>query len=78
MRVTVRSASMPPRSFSMAVYTTRPVGASTSLAQIRWRIREASPPSSMNLANDVWSNSPTPSRTARCSPAEYSNQFCLP
>ena len=77
-RLTVRSASMPPRSFSHVVYTDVPGSTSTSADEIRFSTVQASGPWTSSLASEVWSNSAAPSRHARCSAAEYSNQFWRP
>jgi hypothetical protein len=69
---------MPPRSLSHGVYTTRPGATATSAAQMRFSTASASRPTTANLAKEERSNSPTASRTARCSSAEWANQFCRP
>src|SRR5438309_2027084 len=66
-RVMVRSLSNPPRSLSIAVYTIRPIGTSISLAHSRCSTVSASRPLRTNLAKEVWSNTTTSSRHARCS-----------
>ena len=78
MRVTVTSASYPPRSLSTPVYTVRPSGTATSPAHSHCRAASASRPRTAIFANEVWSNRATFSRAARCSAALGPNQFCRP
>src|SRR5205823_7467485 len=52
-RVTVKSHSIPPRAFSIDVYTIVPGGRPTSLAHNPWRKRSAPGPDTSILANDV-------------------------
>jgi hypothetical protein len=56
----------------------RPGATPTSLAEIRLSTAQASRPSRRNLAKLDWSNSPTVSRTALHSAAQFSNQFWRP
>ena len=48
---------------------------STSLLQMRWSAAHESLPLTTYFAKLDWSKSATPSRAARCSAAECSNQF---
>ena len=57
------------------VYTDVPGSTSTSADEIWFNTAQASGPWTSSLASEVWSNSAALSRHARCSAAEYSNQF---
>ena len=63
-RLTVKSASIPPRSLSQVVYTEVPGATSTFAEEILLRIFAASGPCTKIFANEVWSNSAAPSRQA--------------
>ena len=66
-RVTVKSHSIPPRSFSICVYVIAPTSRATSLSQRCSRKSAAPGPAISILANDVSSNRAAASRVARCS-----------
>ena len=72
-RVTVTSATVPPRSSHHGVYTTAPTGRSTSLADTRWSSVSAPGPVTSILPNELTSMIPACSRTARPSATTRSN-----
>jgi hypothetical protein len=63
----VRSLSIPPRGFSICVYTTEDVGRSTSFEHRRWRKVQASGPETSSFAKELSSNKAARRRHARCS-----------
>ena len=55
-----------------------PTGTATSLEQIHCRVASASRPTTRYFENDVWSNTATPVRVARCSAADQGSQSGFP
>ena len=69
---------MPPWSLHHCVYTALPTGTSMRAVLSSSSTTSESGPSTVNLANEVWSNRATRSRTARHSSPALAHQFCLP
>ena len=67
-----------PRALSIPVYTVRPGGTPTSAVHSHCSTSSASRPVTRYLENEVWSNSATPPRVARCSAEDHGCQFCFP
>src|SRR5438093_6288752 len=67
-RYTMRSSTIPPRSFSTVLYCARPRATlATSLVTVRWRVSSAPGPDTITFPRCMRSNRPTRSRTAWCS-----------
>ena len=73
----MKSHSIPPRSFSICVYVTRPTSRATRFAQRRSRKSAAPAPVTSSFANDDSSKIAAVSRQARCS-APIAGDQCLP
>ena len=63
---------------SIPVYTVRPGGTATSAVHSHCSACSLPGPVSRYLENEVWSNTATPVRVARCSAATHGSQFCAP
>ena len=53
---------------------TEPTGPETSLVQIHWSDASASSPTTAYFEKEVWSNTATSERVARCSAPDHASQ----